>query len=142
MIQQVIGDTLYSALMEVLDPEEEESKLPLSCLASISNDGPHVMISQRNGVAGNVNSKFFITHCPPDRLVLASKAGQKHIPDNFERLIGDTLFFFKDSPVRREEFKGLQSSHFFGSLPQGSLALSISLCEQAYIPTAFEQMIE
>ena len=65
-------------------------------------DGAPVMISPKNGVAEKlislVNPKLFVTHCPPHQLVLASKAGQKLIPDNVEKLVGDVLFF-RDSPV-------------------------------------------
>ena len=35
--------------------------------------------------------------------MLASKAGQKLIPDNVEKLVGDVLFFFRNSPVRLVE---------------------------------------
>jgi hypothetical protein len=115
-MKQILGHptsaTIYSAMMEVLDPEDDDYKLPLNHLVSMTSDGAPVMISQKNGVAGklksSVNAKLFITHCPPHRLVLASKSGQKHIPDDVEKLIGDTLFFFKDSPVRREEFRKLK----------------------------------
>ena len=71
-----------------------------------------MVLSQKNGVAAklkaSVNPKLFITHCPPHRLVLASKSGQKNIPDSTEKLIADVLFFFKDSPVRKEEFHKLK----------------------------------
>ena len=54
------------------------------------------MTSQHGGVAGKlkttVNSKLFVTHCP-HRLVLASKAGQKVIPDLVEKLISDLFLF-------------------------------------------------
>ena len=106
------SDTIFSAMMDEFQPEDDALKLPLGRLASMTSDGAPVMISQKNGVAGklkaSVNPKLFITHCPPHRLVLASKAGQKVIPDDVEKLIGDTLFFFKDSPVRREEFRKLK----------------------------------
>ena len=66
------------------------------------------MISPKEGVLGklrrNVNSKIFATHCPPHRLVLACKEGQKEIPSEIEKTVSDTLFFFKDSSVRRDEF--------------------------------------
>ena len=42
------------------------------------------------------------------RLVLAAKEGQRELPDDVEKTISDTLFFFKDSPVRRDEFKKLK----------------------------------
>ena len=66
------------------------------------------MISPKNGVLGKfrgvaeVNPKLFSTHCPPHRLVLASKEGQRELPDDVEKTIADTLFFL---PVRRDEFK-------------------------------------
>lgn len=40
-----------------------------------------------------VNPKLFSTHCPPHRLVLAAK-GQRELPDDVEKTISDTLFFF------------------------------------------------
>ena len=73
--------------------------------------GAAVMISPKEGVLGklrnNVNSKIFATHCPPHRLVLACKEGQKEIPSEIEKTVSDTLFFFKDSSVRRDEFTHL-----------------------------------
>lgn len=66
------------------------------------------MVSERNGLYGKlkhaVNPKLFLTHCPPHRLILASKAGQKVLPGDIEKTVGDVLFFFKDSSVRRDEF--------------------------------------
>ena len=115
-MKQILGHptatTIFDAMMEVFNPDDTDRKLPLNRLASMTCDGAPVMISQKNGVAGKlkslVNPKLFITHCPPHRLVLASKAGQKLIPDNVEKLVGDVLFFFRDSPVRREEFRKLK----------------------------------
>ena len=100
--------------MEVLHPEDSDSRLPLNKLAGFTSDGASVMISPKNGVLGKlrgvteVNPKLFSTHCPPHRLVLASKEGQRELPDDVEKTIADTLFFFKDSPVRRDEFKKLK----------------------------------
>ena len=97
--------------MQVFNPEDQNCKLPLDPLASMTCDGAAVMIYPKNGVAGKlrsvVNPKLFVTHCPPHRLVLASKAGQKLISDNVEKLVGDVIFF-RDSPVRREEFRKLK----------------------------------
>ena len=115
-MKQVLGHptatAIFEAMMQVLDPEDQNWKLPLNRLVSMTCDGAPVMISPKNGVAGKlrsvVNPKLFVTHCPPHRLVLASKAGQKLIPDNVEKLVGDVLFFFRDSPVRREEFRKLK----------------------------------
>ena len=99
-------------MMKVFHPDNESDKPLLAHLASITTDGVAVMILQWGGVAGKlkaaVNPKLFVTHCSPHRLVLASKAGQKVIPDFVEKLISDVLFFFKDSPVRRAEFLKLQ----------------------------------
>ena len=99
-------------MMKAFHPDNESDKLPLAHLAIITTDGATVMISQRGGVVGKlkaaVNPKLFVTHCRSHRLVLASKAGQKVIPDFVEKLISDVLFFFKDSPVRRVEFLKLQ----------------------------------
>jgi hypothetical protein len=71
--------------------------LPLHTLTS---DGASVMISEKQGVleklSSAVNSKMFATHCPPHRLVLACKG----LPNDVERTVSDTLFFFKDSAVR------------------------------------------
>ena len=115
-MKQILGHptatTIFDAMMEVFNPDDSNRKLPLNRLASMTCDGAPVMISQKNGVAGKlkslVNPKLFISHCPLHRLVLASKAGQKPIPDNVEKLVGDVLFIFRDSPVRREEFRKLK----------------------------------
>ena len=115
-MKQILGHptaaALFDAVMNVLTPEDGHLVLPTDRLASLTCDGAPVVLSQKNGVAAklkeSVNRKLFITHCPPHRLVLASKSGQKIIPDNIEKLIGDVLFFFKDSPVRREEFHKLK----------------------------------
>ena len=125
-------------MMKVFDSEDDDCKLPLDRLVSMTSDGAPVMISQKNGVAGklksSVNSKLFISHCPPHRLVLASKAGQRHIPDDVEKLISDSLFFFKDSPVRREEFRMLKelvepnSPHVCLVLYHKVRWLSLSVC--------------
>ena len=100
-MKQILGHptatAIFGSMMQVLDPEDPNSKLPLDRLASITCDGAPVMLSLKNGVAGKlrsaVNPKLFVTHCPPHRLVLASKAGQKLIPENVEKLVGDVLFF-------------------------------------------------
>lgn len=106
------AENLFNCLMEVIDPDDPDSKLPLNRLAGFTSDGASVMISSKNGVLGKlrraVNPKLFSTHCPPHRLVLASKEGQKELPDDVEKTISDTLFFFKDSSVRRDEFKKLK----------------------------------
>ena len=97
---------LFEAMMDVFNPGNGVS-LPLNQLVSMTCDGAPVMISSKNDVAGklksSLNSNIFVTHCLPHRLVLASKVGQKLIPDTVVRLVGDVLFFFQDSPVRREE---------------------------------------
>ena len=66
------------------------------------------MVSARGGLYGKlkqaVNSKLFFTHCPPYRLILASKAGQKVLPGDNEKTVADVLYFFKDSSVRHDEF--------------------------------------
>ena len=70
------------------------------------------MISDWGGLYGNMkailNPKLFSTHCPPHRLILVSKAGQKELPVDIEKTVSDTLFFFKDSSVRRDEFCSLK----------------------------------
>ena len=70
------------------------------------------MVSARGGLYGKlkqaVNSKLFLTHCPPHRLILASKAGQKVLPGDIEKTVADVLYFFKDSSVRRDEFHSLK----------------------------------
>lgn len=61
-----------------------------------NNNVAVVMISDKGGVYGkmkaSVNPKLFSTQCPPHRLILASKAGQKQLPSDIE---SDTLFFFR-----------------------------------------------
>ena len=88
--------------MNVMTPEYQSLALPTERLASLTCDGAPVVLYQKNGVAGklkaSVNPKLFITHCPPQII----------IPDNVDKLIGDLLFFFTNSPVHREEFHKLK----------------------------------
>ena len=115
-MKRIIGhptaDNIFNAIMEVIDKEEEDEKLPIQRLVGLTTDGAAVMISDRGGVYGkmkaSVNPKLFSTHCPPHRLILASKAGQKEIPADIEKTVSATLFFFKDSSMRRDEFKSLK----------------------------------
>ena len=93
-MKQITGhpdaNNIFKSLMEVIDPEDEIDKLPLSKLAGFISDGASVMISSKQGVLGklrsNVNPNLFSSHCPPHRLVLAAKEGQKEIPDEIEKL--------------------------------------------------------
>ena len=72
-MKQVCGhhdaSNIFSCLMEVLDPEDPDAKLPMETLAGFTSDGASVMISPKNGVLGKlrsaVNPKVFSTHCPP-----------------------------------------------------------------------------
>lgn len=103
-MKQIIGHpdatNIFQSLMEVLDPESAAEKMPINKLAGFTSDGASVIISPNNGVLGKlrraVNPKLFSSHCPPHRLVLAAKEGQKEIPGEVEKTISDTLFFFKD----------------------------------------------
>ena len=72
-MKQVLGHptatAIFEAMMHVLDPEDQNCKLPVDRLISMTCDGAPVMISPKNGVAGKlrsvVNPKLFVTHCPP-----------------------------------------------------------------------------
>ena len=102
-MKQVIGhpdaNNIFKSLMEVLDPDISDEKLPLNRLAGFTTDGASVMISPKQGVLGKlrstVNPKLFSSHCPLHRLVLAAKEGQKEIPDKIEKTLSDTLFSLK-----------------------------------------------
>ena len=115
-MKRIVGhpnaDNLIKATMEVIDNEDVALKLSLDRLVALTTDGASVMLSERGGVFGKlkekINSKLFSTHCPPHRLVLASKAGQKELSNDVEKTISDTLFFFRDSSVRRDEFLALK----------------------------------
>lgn len=116
-MKRIIGhptaDNLFNALMNVMgsDDTTTEERLPKEKLAGLTTDGAAVMISAKRWcvkLKGAVNPKLFSTHCPPHRLVLASKAGQKELPIEVEQTISDTVFVFKDSAVRRDEFYKLQ----------------------------------
>lgn len=97
---------IFTSLMEVF------SCMPVHTLAGFTSDGAAVMISPKEGVLGKlrntIDSKIFATHCPPHRLVLACKEGQKEIPSEIEKTVSDTLSFFRDSSVRRDEFTHLK----------------------------------
>ena len=101
---------------------------------SMTCDGAAVMVSQKSGVAGkmkSINPKIFITHIvppPPHRLVLTSKASQKQIPDEVEKLVSDTLFFFKDSPVRFKLQELVEPGSTQISISQSSLIIFGLLC--------------
>ena len=109
-LERIVGhpdaENIYQGIMRVIG--ETGLNLPLQKLTC---DGASVMISDKQGVLGklrrNVNPKLFSIHCPPHRLVLASKTAQKEIPDFVEKLVSDTLFYFKDSAVRRDQFHSL-----------------------------------
>lgn len=113
-LQQSVGhpdaDYIYQGIMKVIG--ESGLNLPLQKLFGFTCDGASVMISDKQGVLGklrkNLNPKLFSIHCPPHRLVLASKTAQKEIPDFVEKLISDTLFYFKDSAVRRDYISLMQ----------------------------------
>ena len=72
-VKQVLGHPtateIFEAMMQVFNPEDQNCKLPLDRLASMTCDCAAVMISPKNGVAGKlrsvVNPKLFVTHCPP-----------------------------------------------------------------------------
>ena len=106
------ANNIFSSLMEVIDPDQSDSKLPLHQLAGFASDGASVLISPQQGVLGKlrstVNLKLFSSNCPLHKLVLASKEGQKELPDDIEKTLSDTLYFFRDSSVRRDEFKKLK----------------------------------
>ena len=115
-MKRIIGhpnaDNIFTATMEAIDNEDMALKLSLDKLVALTTDGASVMLSERGGLFGKlkdrISSKLFSTHCPPHRLVLASKAGQKELPSDIEKTISDTLFFFRDSSVRRDEFVALK----------------------------------
>jgi len=115
-VKQVTGhpnaSNIFNCLMEVIDPEDSDAKLSMNKLAGFTSDGASVMMSSKDGLLGKlrraVNPKFFPTHCPPHCLVLASKDGQKEIPTEIEQTLSDTLFFFKDSALRRDKFNKLK----------------------------------
>ena len=115
-MKRIIGhpnsDNLFAATMEAIDNDDIALKLPLDKLVALTTDGASVMLSERGGLFGKlkerISTKLFSTHCPPHRLVLASKAGQKELPSDIEKTISDTLFFFRDSSVRRDEFFALK----------------------------------
>ena len=111
-LEQIRGhpnaSNICSTIMRVI--ESDCFKLPCKNLVGLATDGASVLLSPRNGVVGLLrkklaNPKLFSQHCCPHRLVLAAKAGQHHIPDNIEQTVSDTLFFFRDSSVRRSEFE-------------------------------------
>ena len=118
MVGHPNADNIFSAIMEVIDKEDDSEKLPVERLVGLTTDGAAVMISDRGGMYGklkaSVNPKLFSTHCPPHCLILASKAGQKELPSDIEKTVSDTLFFFKDSSVRQDEFNPLAS--VFGNI--------------------------
>ena len=112
-LQQIQGhpnaENIFQGIMQIIGPAG--LNLPLQKLVGFTCDGASVMISGNQGVLGKlrreIKPKLFSTHCPPHRMILASKAAQKEIPDFVEKLVGDVLFYFRDSPTRRDQFKSL-----------------------------------
>ena len=112
-LQQIVGhpdaENIYQGIMQVIG--ESGLNLPLQKLVGFTCDGASVIISDKQSVLGklrkNLNPKFVLIHCPPHRLVLASKTAQKEIRVFDEKLISDILFYFKDSAVRRDQFHSL-----------------------------------
>ena len=107
---QVVGhptaDYIYQSILKVIGKEGMD--LPMKKLVGFTCDGASVMISSRQGVFAKlrreINPKLFLTHCPPHRLVWASKDAQKQIPDFVEKNVSDIL---KDSPTRRDQFQSI-----------------------------------
>ena len=83
--------------MDCIEKETADDSLPTEKLVGLTTDGASVMVSERGGLYGKlkqaVNSKLFLTHCPPHRLNLASKAGQKVLPGDIEKTVADVLYF-------------------------------------------------
>ena len=79
------AQNIFKWLMQVLEPENLNLKMPLNKHAGFTTDGASVMISPKNGVLGKlrsvagVNSKVFSTHYPPHIFLLATKEGQKEL---------------------------------------------------------------
>ena len=98
--------------MECIEKEAADDSLPTEKVVGLTTDGASVMVSARGGLHGKlkqaVNSKLFLTHCSPHHLILASKAGQKVLPGDIEKMVADVLYFFKDSSVRRDGFHSLK----------------------------------
>ena len=103
------AENIYQGILHVID--ESWLKLPLKKLVGFTCDGASVMIFSHQGVLGKlrrgINPKLFSTHCPPHRLVLASKTAQKDIPDFVEKNVSNVLFYFRDSSTRRDQFQSL-----------------------------------
>ena len=102
---------MFSCVMEVINPEDSEGSMPIDRLAGFTSDGASVMISPKEGVLGKlrraVNRKVYSTCCPPHLSVLLPKKA-KELPSDIEKSLSDTFFYFRDSAVRRDEFKKLQ----------------------------------
>ena len=101
-----------------------------------NSDGDSVMLSTQRGVAAKAkalyNSKLFVQHCLNYRIVLACKAGQRHIPKDVEDTICDVLNIFKYSAVytsRLEEILELNGEKYTksSSLPQSQVAVIASM---------------
>ena len=112
-IKRIVGHpnaaNLFTAVMECIEKEAVDDSLPTEKRVGLTTDDTSVMVSTRGGVYGKlkqaVNSKLFLTHCPPHRLILALKAGQKVLPGDIEKTVADVLYFFK---MNRDEFHFLK----------------------------------
>lgn len=103
------ANNIFSAVLSVLGSEGFD--LPLSQVVCQTSDGASTMLSTARGVAAKAKSAFnshmFIQHCFKHRLVLASKDGQHHIPNEVENTIKDVLNHFKYSAVSQSQLKSL-----------------------------------
>ena len=100
---------IFSALRKVVGPDE--FNLPLTQVVSPTSDGAATILSTIRGVAAKAkeafNPKLFIQHCFNQRLVLAGKDGQHHIPSEVEAMIKDVLNHFKFSAVSQTQLKSI-----------------------------------
>ena len=89
--------------MECIEKEAADDSLLTEKLVGLTTDGASVMVSARGDLYGKlkqaVNSKLFLTHCPPHRLILASKAGQKVLPAS--KVMYDYIYKIVDSIEKR-----------------------------------------
>ena len=99
----VTGHPNADMIFQAISGAFEQYKLPSDLLVGQTSDGATVTLSTQKGVAAKAkaayNSKLFVQHCLNHRMVLASKAGQQHIPREVEDIICDVLSFFRASAV-------------------------------------------
>ena len=107
------ADIVSEALLELGDGDDPEVNLPMKNLISLSSDGPNVNKSIHRKIneslkAGGNPGLLDFEPCNLHTVHNAFRKGLNCFGSDAEELTFDMYQFFKQQPVRREDFKDLQ----------------------------------